>query len=152
MSGDATDAAIAQILQASLKQLGITMKITNADPSALHDLQSKLQYQISHSYWTMDIADPDELVQFAVLPAGGGHSFDTGYVNKKAQRLAKQAERTFDHAQRQNLYNQLQTVLAQSAFLPALFYQPFPYAMRSSVQGFFVKPTGLYDMAAVSLA
>ncbi len=87
-SGDSTDAAIAQILQASLKQLGITMDIQNSDPSAVHDLQSALNYDISHSYWTMDIADPDELVQFAVLPAGGGHSFETNYTNKQAQQLA----------------------------------------------------------------
>lgn len=151
-SGDATDQAIAQILQASLKKLGITMNIKNVDPSALHDIQNKLDYQISHSYWTMDIADPDELVQFAVLPAGGGHSFDTGYLNKQAQSLAKKAEQEFNHDKRQQLYNQLQTVLAESAFLPPLFYQPFPYAMRSNVQGFFVKPTGLYDMGQVSLA
>jgi peptide/nickel transport system substrate-binding protein len=151
-SGDATDTAIAQILQASLKDLGITMKITNADPSAVHDLQNKLQYEISHSYWTMDIADPDELVQFAVLPSGGGHSFDTGYLNKQAQSLAERAEKTFDDAARQDLYTQLQKVLADTAFLPPLFYQPFPYATRTSVEGFYVKPTGLYDMAAVSLA
>jgi peptide/nickel transport system substrate-binding protein len=150
-SGDATDSQIAQILQASLKQLGITMNIQNTDPSALHDLQSALNYDISHSYWTMDIADPDELVQFAVLPAGGGHSFDTNYTSPKAQSLATQAEKTFDKAKRQELYSQLQTLLAEDAFLPALFYQPIPYATRSAVKNFFVKPTGLYDMAVVSL-
>ncbi|CAN5598830.1 ABC transporter substrate-binding protein [soil metagenome] len=151
-SGDSTDSAIAQVLQSSLKELGITMKITNSDPSAVHDLQNALNYDISHSYWTMDIADPDELVQFAVLPEGGGHSFETNYTSTAAQSLATQAEKTFDTAERQKLYSQLQTLLAQDAFLPPLFYQPLPYAMRSSVQGFFVKPTGLYDMAAVSLA
>ena len=150
-AGDSTDSQIAQILQASLKQLGITMNIQNTDPSALHDLQSALNYDISHSYWTMDIADPDELVQFAVLPAGGGHSFDTNYTSAKAQSLATQAEKTFDTAERQKLYTQLQTLLAEDAFLPALFYQPFPYATRSSVQNFYVKPTGLYDMGVVSL-
>jgi peptide/nickel transport system substrate-binding protein len=149
-SGDSTDSAIAQVLQASLKELGITMKISNSDPSAVHDLQNALNYDISHSYWTMDIADPDELVQFAVLPEGGGHSFETNYTNTKAQDLAKQAEKTFDKAERQKLYTQLQTVLAEDAFLPALFYQPLPYAMRSEVSGFFVKPTGLYDMALVA--
>lgn len=150
-SGDSTDSQIAQILQASLKQLGITMNIQNADPSAIHDLQNALNYDISHSYWTMDIADPDELVQFAVLPAGGGHSFNTNYNSTKAQSLATQAEKTFDTAKRQDLYSQLQTVLAEDAFLPALFYQPFPYATRSAVKNFFVKPTGLYDMGVVSL-
>jgi peptide/nickel transport system substrate-binding protein len=151
-SGDSTDSAIAQVLQSALKELGITMKISNSDPSAVHDLQNALNYDISHSYWTMDIADPDELVQFAVLPSGGGHSFDTNYTSTAAQSLATKAEKTFNPAERQQLYSQLQTMLANDAFLPPLFYQPLPYAMRSSVQGFFVKPTGLYDMAAVSLA
>ncbi|MDT4922468.1 MAG: hypothetical protein QOG01_181, partial [Pseudonocardiales bacterium] len=40
----------------------------------------------------------------------------------------------------------------ESAFLPSLFYQPLPYAMRSNVKGFFVAPTGLYDMGVVSMA
>ncbi|HEY8302039.1 MAG TPA: ABC transporter substrate-binding protein, partial [Jatrophihabitans sp.] len=150
-SGDSTDAAIAQILQASLKQLGISMDIQNSDPSAVHDLQSQLNYDISHSYWTMDIADPDELVQFAVLPAGGGHSFETNYTSKQAQQLASEAEKTFDPAERQKLYSQLQTLLAEDAFLPPLFYQSLPYGLRSTVKGFFVKPTGLYDMGVVSL-
>jgi peptide/nickel transport system substrate-binding protein len=149
-SGDSTDSAIAQVLQASLKELGITMKISNSDPSAVHDLQNALNYDISHSYWTMDIADPDELVQFAVLPEGGGHSFETNYTSAQAQSLAKQAEKTFDPTERQKLYTQLQTLLANDAFLPALFYQPLPYAMRDELSGFFVKPTGLYDMAVVT--
>jgi peptide/nickel transport system substrate-binding protein len=151
-SGDSTDAAIAQILQASLKQLGITMNISNSDPSAVHDMQTKMDYEISHSYWTMDINDPDELVQFAVLPSSGGRSFYTGYDSSQAQDLATQAQKTFDPAQRQKIYTQLQALVAEDAFLPPLFYQPMPYAMRSNVQGFSVRPTGLYDMAVVSLA
>ncbi len=151
-SGNSVDSEIAQILQASLKELGITMAISNSDPSAVHDLQNALNYDISHSYWTMDIADPDELVQFAVLPSGGGHSFETSYNSAQAKALATQAEKTFDTTKRQALYTKLQTLLAEDAFLPPLFYQPFPYATRTSVQNFFVKPTGLYDMAVVSLA
>ncbi|GAA3075473.1 ABC transporter substrate-binding protein [Pseudonocardia yunnanensis] len=151
-SGDSTDAAIAQVLQAALQQLGITMNITNSDPSAVHDMQTSLNYEISHSYWTMDINDPDELVQYAVLPEGGGHSFNTSYDNAQARDLATQAEKTFDTAERQKIYTQLQTLLAEDAFLPALYYQPIPYALRSNVQGFSVRPTGLYDMATVSLA
>ena len=126
------------------------MDIQNSDPSAVHDLQSALNYDISHSYWTMDIADPDELVQFAVLPAGGGHSFETNFTNKQAQQLASEAEKTFDQTERQKLYSQLQTLLAEEAFLPPLFYQALPYGLRTNVKGFFVKPTGLYDMGVVS--
>jgi peptide/nickel transport system substrate-binding protein len=148
-SGDTTDAAIAQILQESLKELGITMNIRNGDPSAVHAMQEALQYEISHEYWTMDIADPDELAQFALIPSSGGHAFETNFSNPQLISLAKEAEQIFDPARRQQLYNQLQTAAAESAFLGFLFYQPFPYARLSNVQGFYVYPTGAYHMEDV---
>jgi peptide/nickel transport system substrate-binding protein len=150
-SGDEVDAAIAQVLQASLSELGIKMDIKNVDPTALHTAQQALQYEISHTYWTMDIPDPDELVQFAVLPEGGGHSMVTGYENPQAEQLAKQAQQEFDDTKRQALYSELQKVLAESAYVAPLFYQPLAYATATNVQGFYVKPTGLYDMGVVSL-
>ena len=99
MSGDAVDASIAQILQASLKELGITMDIQNVDPSAQHDLTGKLQYEIAHSYWTMDLADPDELAQFALDPTTGGHSFNTGFNDKEIIELVHKAQQEFDKDQ-----------------------------------------------------
>jgi peptide/nickel transport system substrate-binding protein len=151
MSGDSVDAAIAQILQASLKDLGITMKIQNVDASAQHDLTGKLQYEIAHSYWTMDLADPDELVQFALDPTSGGHSFETGYNNPALIDLVHQAQREFDKTKRQALYSQIQQQAADSAFLAFLFYTPFPYARSTDVKGFKVLPTGYYHLEDVSL-
>jgi peptide/nickel transport system substrate-binding protein len=151
MSGDSVDAAIAQILQASLKDLGITMKIQNVDASAQHDLTNKLQYQIAHSYWTMDLADPDELVQFALDPKSGGHSFCTGFDNPALIDLVHQAQREFDEKKRQALYSKIQQQAADSAFLGFLFYTPFPYARSSNVNNFKVLPTGYYRLEDVTL-
>jgi peptide/nickel transport system substrate-binding protein len=148
-SGDTTDAAIAQVLQASLKELGITMNIQNGDPSAVHDMQTSMDYEISHDFWTMDIADPDELVQFALIPSTGGHSFETGLNDPQVISLAEEAERTFDPVRRQQIYSQLQALAAEAAFLGFLFYQPFPYARLSTVQGFYVLPTGAYHLEDV---
>jgi peptide/nickel transport system substrate-binding protein len=150
MSGDSVDAAIAQILQASLKDLGITMKIQNVDASAQHDLTNKLQYEIAHSYWTMDLADPDELVQFSLDPKSGGHSFDTGYNNPALIDLVHQAQREFDKTKRQALYTKIQQQAADDAFLGFLFYTPFPYSRATSVKNFKVLPTGYYHMEDVS--
>ncbi|WP_285780357.1 ABC transporter substrate-binding protein [Microtetraspora sp. NBRC 13810] len=148
-SGDSTDAAIAQIMQASLKQLGITMNIQNTDPSAVHDLQTKLNFEITHSYWTMDIADPDELAQYALDPTTGGHSFNTGYDDKATIDLVHKAQKTFDTTARQQLYSEIQTKAAESAYMAFLYYQPFPYATRSGVAGFQVLPTGSYHLENV---
>ncbi len=151
MSGDSTDSAIAQILQASMKELGITMKIQNVDASAQHDLTGQLQYEIAHSYWTMDLADPDELVQFALDPSSGGHSFNTGYDNAPLIDLVHQAQREFDPGKRAELYAQIQQIAADEAFLGFLFYTPFPYASTQGVKDFKVLPTGYYHLEDVSL-
>jgi peptide/nickel transport system substrate-binding protein len=151
-SGDSTDQALAQVLQSSLKELGITMKIQNVDPSAAHDLQQNQKYQISHSYWTMDIADPDELVTFAVDPSAGSHSFYTSYDNAAVIADTKKAEQTFDTAGRQQLYSAIQKQAADDAFMGFLYYSPFSYAFSTKVSGFQVYPTGNYHLEDVTLA
>ncbi|MDX6332651.1 MAG: peptide/nickel transport system substrate-binding protein [Streptomycetaceae bacterium] len=151
MSGDSVDSAISQILQASLKDLGITVKIQKVDASAQHDMLNKQQYEIGHSYWTMDLADPDELAQFALDPTTGGHSFDTGYKNPALISLVHQAQREFNKTKRQALYNKIQQEAADAASLAFLFYTPFPYSQSSDVKGFKVLPTGYYHMEDVSL-
>jgi peptide/nickel transport system substrate-binding protein len=151
-SGDSTDQATAQILQSSLKELGITLKIQNVDPSAAHDLQSAQKYEISHSYWTMDIADPDELVTFAVDPDAGSHSFYTSYKNAQVIADTKKAEQTFDQAGRQKLYSAIQKQAAEDAFLAFLYYSPFSYATSTKVDGFQVYPTGNYHLEDVKLS
>ncbi|WP_375425769.1 ABC transporter substrate-binding protein [uncultured Friedmanniella sp.] len=151
-SGDTTDQAIAQILQSSLKELGITVKIQNVDPSAAHDLQDQQKYEISHSYWTMDIADPDELVTFAVDPGAGSKSFYTSYNNPEVIADTKKAEQTFDEAGRQKLYSAIQKQAADDAFLGFLFYSPFSYSFSTKVSGFQVYPTGNYHLEDVKLA
>jgi peptide/nickel transport system substrate-binding protein len=150
-SGDTTDAAIAQILQSSLKELGITVDIQNTDPSAARDLQNAQKYQISHSYWTMDIADPDELVTFAVDPDAGSHSFYTSYRNPQVIADTKKAQRTFDDAGRQKLYSAIQKQAAEDAFLAFLYYSPFSYSASTKVSGFQVYPTGNYHLEDVTL-
>jgi peptide/nickel transport system substrate-binding protein len=151
-SGDVADAGIAQILQSSLKELGITMEIQNLDPSAAQEAQQTLDYQISHSYWTMDIADPDELVSFAVDPEAGAESFFTGYNNPEVVENARAAAKTFDEDERARLYAEVQRQAAEDAFLPTLFYSPFSYSFSSGVEGFQVYPTGNYHLEDVTLS
>jgi len=150
-SGDTTDQAIAQVMQSSLKELGITVEIQNVDPSAAHDLQNDLKYQISHSYWTMDIADPDELVTFAVDPDAGSKSFFTGYRNPAVIADVKAAQQTFDPDERQRLYSSIQKQAADDAFLAFLYYSPFSYAVSTKVKGFVALPTGNYHLEDVTL-
>jgi peptide/nickel transport system substrate-binding protein len=146
-AGAQVEQATGQILQASLKQLGIDVTFKQQDTSTEFQNIEKENYQLGFSYWTMDIADPDELVAFAVDPKGGGaDSFYTHYNNPTVIALSHQAERTPSPAKRAQLYTKIQQLAAQDAFLGFLYYSPFRYAYSSKLHGFFVYPLGNYHL------
>jgi peptide/nickel transport system substrate-binding protein len=144
------DEQIAQIAQNSLKQLNIDVKLRKVDPSVQFAQQQKYDYEMTSSYWTMDIADPDELVAFAVDNKSAG-SFFTDYKNPQVIEWTHQAQSTFDKAERQTLYANIQKQAAEDAFMVFEFYSPYRYATTDKVQGFQVYPTGNYHMEDVWL-
>src|SRR6185437_2381841 len=109
-SGAQVENTEGQILQSSLKQLGINVAFKTEDTSTeFSDIQSN-KYQLGFSYWTMDIADPDELVTFALDPKGGAFSFYTHYNNPTVMSLSHQAQREVNPAKRAILYSKLQRI------------------------------------------
>jgi peptide/nickel transport system substrate-binding protein len=150
-AGAQTETATGQVLQQALKQLGITVQFKQEDTSTeFQDIEHR-KYQLGFSYWTMDIADPDELVTFAIDPAGGASQFYTGYDNPKAIAASHKAQRDTNPTDRAKLYDQVQTLAANDAFLGFLYYSPFRYATSTKVHGFFVEPLGNYHMENVWL-
>jgi peptide/nickel transport system substrate-binding protein len=127
----------------------VTFK-TEDTSTEFQDIQ-KRKYQLAFSYWTMDIADPDELVTFSVDPAGGAYSFYTSYNNPTVIKLSHQAQRETNVAKRAKLYAQLQRIAASDAFQGFLYYSPFRYAYTSKLHGFFVYPLGNYHLEDVWL-
>jgi peptide/nickel transport system substrate-binding protein len=150
-AGEQVENAMGQILQASLKQLGIDVTFRTEDTSTEFNDVEKQKYQLAFSYWTMDIADPDELVTFSVDPAGGAHSFYTDYHNPTVIKLSHEAQRETNVAKRAKLYDKIQQLAANDAFQGFLYYSPFRYAYSSKVHGFFVYPLGNYHLEDVWL-
>ena len=149
-SGVDQEEQIAQILQNSLKQLNINVTLRKVDPSVEFSQQQKGDYEMTAAYWTMDIADPDELVSFAV-DRTTADSFFTYYDNPQVIDWTHQAQSTFDKGERQTLYSNIQKQAAEDAFMVFEFYSPYRYATSDKVQGFQVYPTGNYHMEDVWL-
>lgn len=145
-SGEADNLSVAQILQSELKPLGITLNISQLDANTVNTNQQTLNYDMTLSYWTMDIPDPDELVTFAVDPNSGAKSFYTGYDNPAVVKDAAAAEQSYVSSQRAALYTKIQVMAAKDAFLGFLYYSPYAYATRSTVHGFYVTPLGNYRL------
>ncbi len=70
-AGAQVENAIGQILQEPLKQLGIDVTFKQEDTSdRVQRRSSSRSTSSAFSYWTMDIADPDELVDVRGRPGG----------------------------------------------------------------------------------
>ena len=151
-SGFSDDATIATILQSELKPLGIKLNIQTLDPNTVATDYQSLKYDMTLSYWTMDIPDPDELATFAVDPTSGARSFYTAYNNPTVVKDTHDAEQTLSTPARQSLYNYIQSQSASDAFMAFLYYSPYAYATTSSVHGFDVTPLGNYHMENVWLS
>jgi peptide/nickel transport system substrate-binding protein len=151
-SGAQVENQIGQIMQQALKPLGIDVSFKQEDTSTeFQDVQSR-KYQLGFTYWTMDIADPDELVAFAIDPKGGGaQSMFTGYDNPAVISLSHQAEHDENPTTRGQLYAKIQSMTADDAFLAPLYYSPYRYAYRSNLHGFVVYPLGNYHLEDVSI-
>jgi peptide/nickel transport system substrate-binding protein len=151
-SGFSDDVTIATILQSELKALGIKLKIQQLDPNTVNTDQQSLKYDMTLTYWTMDIPDPDELATFAVDPNAGSRSFFTAYNNPAVVKDTHQAEQTLSPSARQSLYNFIQSQSASDGFMAYLYYSPYAYATTSSVHGFYVTPLGNYHLENVWLS
>ena len=150
-SGFSDDLTIATILQSELKPLGINLKIQTLDPNTANTNQQSLKYDMTLTYWTMDIPDPDELATFGVDPNSGAKSFFTAYNNPTVVKATHNAEQTLSTTARQDLYNTVQSDSAADAFMAFLYNSPYAYATTSSVHGFYVTPLGNYHLENVWL-
>jgi peptide/nickel transport system substrate-binding protein len=147
VAGSLDQATIAQVIQAAGKPLGIKVNILKKDANAWNADWNAASYPgMNNSYWTMDIADPDELVSFSIDPSQGAHSFQTFYNNPAAIAATKAATHEFDPKKRQALYSKVQRIAAEDAFMAFLFYSPFRYAYTKKLHGFQVYPTGNYHL------
>ena len=151
-TGNSDYATIATIVQSELKPLGINLKIQTLDPNTANVNQQSLKYDMTLTYWTMDIPDPDELATFGVDPKSGARSFFTAYNNPTVVKATHDAEQTLSTSARQDLYNTVQSDSASDAFMAFLYNSPYAYATTSSVHGFYVTPLGNYHLENVWLS
>ena len=144
-TGNQVWAQSAQIIQDSVKNIGITLKINAVDHAAYENDFRAFNYDIMINNAINDISDPDEWASFMVdAKKGGSDSFWTGYNNPEATKLVRQAAVEMDSAKRGALYSQVQAIVAGDAPYVALTYPPSIYAWQASVHGFAVNPGGAY--------
>jgi peptide/nickel transport system substrate-binding protein len=144
---------IATLVQQPLAMVGVKLSIQTVAEAALLSIieNPPYNYEVSPSYMTSDIIDPDELVSFAMAGDAGTLAIWTLYNNPTVNALARRAAETIDRQKRQQLYYQLDRIHHDDAPMIFLYHAPSVTLTSAAVQSFTVLPTGNYRLEEVWL-
>jgi peptide/nickel transport system substrate-binding protein len=145
-AGDPVGAQVGQLIAADLAQIGGKITITQVDPATNTDRVHGMKYDMSPTYYTTDIIDPDELTTFAVQSDGGTQAVWTGYKNEEVDKLVRQAQGELDKDKRLGIYKQIQQLVSDDAHILYLYYPTGRDVTSKVIQNFHVLPTGNYRL------
>ncbi len=151
-AGNQNQSSIAQLVQANLAKIGITVTLQTLDPSAVQDAKKAANYDMGLGLYTTDVIDPDEIARFAGTYDGGPNMLYTQYNNRELSKLADSAASNQDQATRKTYYDKMQKIVLDAAPYIPLYYAPSVYSYSTKVQGFQPGATGNYFLENVSLA
>jgi peptide/nickel transport system substrate-binding protein len=151
VSGDLYGNAAAIIIKSELAQIGIDVTIQDYELITAYAKEdekpgNKAVDHLGQRYWTNDIVDPQEMVDFLAEPTAGANDMGSFNTNAQLNKLAMQAEVELNPAKRQALYYQIQQIISDQALLVVLGYQPYRYASGNWVHGFHASPLGVYQL------
>ncbi len=141
-SGNSQRAQEAQIIQQALAPIGITVEIESIDLASFRARFRALDYQFMINSGLSDAPDPDGLVTFQADPAGFSQSYWTSYSDPEVTDLIAQGRATAPGDDREQIYLQIQKILADDVPYIPLFYPQTLKATTSSVHGLTVLPNG----------
>ena len=148
--GDAVGSQVAQLVAASMQQIGGTATIEQVEPGISTERVTQTQdFDVTLSYYTTDIIDPDELTAFAVYSEGGADAVWTGYQNDEVDAWVRAAQTEMDVEKRMGIYSQIQAQHAEDAPFIFLYYPSGRTGTKAAIQNFHILPTGNYRLQEV---
>lgn len=136
---------LAESAQASLKQIGIDVKV-NASDNYKADLKAGAYDAFGQAFVTAPTGDPEYyFVANALASAANNHAF---YQSEALEAMAVQLRDTFGREERGALAIKMgQQILDDAAFIYAAHLR-MSLAMKAGVEGFMAHPSDYYEITA----
>jgi len=147
---DQTDIALATAVQAMYAKIGVTVNIEQVDQGVRSDDYNNATFQFLTSYWTDDMADPDEVTTFmAYFPSAG--SMQSGFNDAATNQLVLDARIESDATKRAAMYAQIQQTINDQVPFINLYYKPFAVGVSRKVHDLTQNPIGTYPLDQVTV-
>jgi peptide/nickel transport system substrate-binding protein len=144
-----TASATAEMIQAMAREAGIELSLRPTDYAAMLHQMKAGNFEVGMRGWS-GRSDPDGNV-YAFITCKGELN-DGNYCNPEVDKLLLQARQVTDEAKRKELYDQAQVLTHKDLPGTFLYFQPWPFALQRTVQGFTPYPDGMIRLKGVSFA
>lgn len=131
---DPESVALAQIIQASLKKIGVAMDLQDLESARYLALDHASNFQMMMHTFGRSNTDPDTLIGGAIVWRSKGNI--TKYSSAEYTKLTDEAGSTTDVAKRKSLYRQVAQIMLDDCWDIPVAAGPQPYAYAAKVQGF----------------
>jgi len=123
--------AVAQVIQAQLKEIGIDVQFESLEAAAWTNQWRTGVWEAIVSGWFL----PSDPSITAIYGCGGSNNF-TGFCDPALDELMQESDKNLDPAVRKPLLDQAQALLAENAFTLPIYAQVTPYYVDNNVTGF----------------
>jgi len=138
-----------ELVQAMGAEAGFDITLRPTEFAALQSALKAGDFYVGQSGWSGRV-DPDGNIHQYVSCEGGLN--DMKYCNEEVDRLLNAARATSDEAERKKLYDQAQVILQEDIPVIYLFYLPWPFAHKATLEGFVPVPDGMIRLENVKFA
>lgn len=149
---DPTRRQIAEVVQAQLKEIGITAEIESLEWGAFLEGTAREEHEIIILGWGNVTGDADystyAVFHSSTPPAAGRRTI---YSNSEVDRLLDIARETTDADERMAAYYEAQMIIKDEAPLVPLYYPKYNAGLTKDVSGFSLNPMGHHSLYGVSL-
>jgi peptide/nickel transport system substrate-binding protein len=150
-TGTAQD-AIYTVVQSGLAPLGIKLQSVVKDATSVDNDIIGEKFAMATTNWGNLDPDPSVEPLFSIDPSYCCAAYFTQYDNPSLIALTQKAVDTSNHAQAQQLFNQMQIDEAKDAPLLPLYYLDIIHLLSTKVAAFNINAYGLYNWATIGLA
>jgi len=136
-----TSVALAQIVQASLAQIGVQLALQNLDPAAFYDRDHASTFDMMFHVYGRANKEPVTLFGGAIVWRPKNNV--TLFSSPQYTDLIARAKAELDGAKRKDLYRQIDQIILDECWTVSAGFQPQPWAMRQRVQNFAYDRQGI---------
>jgi peptide/nickel transport system substrate-binding protein len=141
LAGSADEISNLTAIQQMLAGIGIKLKLELLDNATRNARYKAADFQMRHSLWTDDLADPSEIGSY-ILYSPTVQSLHSGWKSERVDTLFLASQEEIDIDKRRAQYKEMQDIYKADAPMVFMYESPYPVAFRKNVKGFLQIPLG----------